>query len=426
LSVTDQLPLDLSLLPMTAQAASGSTSIGGVDLVEAAREFGTPLFVYDREQLAANFADAVETFGPGVAYATKAFLCKAVARLAYASGMSLDVSTAGEYYVARSAGVPASKLVIHGNNKTREEVERALSERVQWIVLDSFDDISKVTDAAERLRTSAAVLIRVNPGVEVHTHRFTATGNRNSKFGFPLWTGDAAAAVELVRRNPRLEFKGLHIHVGSLVFAIDNYISALDSVLDFVRSVDPEVFVVGGGLGVRYLREDDAPSFREWADAILQHCKGAGIGAQILAEPGRSMVAAAAVTLYSVGSIATKGARTYLAVDGGMSDNPRPLLYGSGYEAFLPRAPLAPRDRVVTVVGRHCESGDTLVEDATLPSSVAIGDIVSTPVTGAYGYCMASNYNLLTRPAIVWAAAGEPTVIVRRETYDDLLRCDVG
>ena len=226
--MTDQLPLDLSLLPMTAQAASGSTSIGGVDLVEAAREFGTPLFVYDREQLAANFADAVETFGPGVAYATKAFLCKAVARLAYASGMSLDVSTAGEYYVARSAGVPASKLVIHGNNKTREEVERALSERVQWIVLDSFDDISKVTDAAERLRTSAAVLIRVNPGVEVHTHRFTATGNRNSKFGFPLWTGDAAAAVELVRGNPRLEFKGLHIHVGSLVFAIDNYISALD------------------------------------------------------------------------------------------------------------------------------------------------------------------------------------------------------
>jgi diaminopimelate decarboxylase len=424
--VTDRLPMDLSLLPMTAQAGNEATSIGGVDLVQAAREFGTPLFVYDREQMAANFAMAVEAFGNGVAYATKAFLCKAVARLAYATGMSLDVSTAGEYHLARAAGVPASKLVVHGNNKTREEVERAVSEGVQWIVLDSFDDIDKVTDTAARLRTSAPVLIRVNPGVEIHTHRFTATGNRKSKFGFPLWTGDASAAVEQVRGNPRLDFKGLHIHVGSLVFAIDNFISAVDCVLDFVRSVDPEVFVVGGGLGVRYLRDDDAPGFRPWADAILKHLEGAGVRAQILAEPGRSMVASAAVTLYTVGSIASKGARTYLAVDGGMSDNPRPLLYGSGYEVFLPGAPLAPRDRVVTVVGRHCESGDTLVEDATLPSSVAIGDIVSTPVTGAYGYCMASNYNLLTRPAIVWAADGEARVIVRRETFDDLMRCDVG
>jgi diaminopimelate decarboxylase len=424
--VTDRLPVDLSLLPMTAQAGNGATSVGGVDLVEAARDFGTPLFVYDREQISANFATAVEVFGPGVAYATKAFISKSVARLAHAAGMSLDVSTAGEYHVARAAGVPASKLVVHGNNKTQEEVERAVSEGVQWIVLDSFDDIDKVADAAARSRTRTPVLIRVNPGVEIHTHRFTATGNRKSKFGFPLWTSDASAAVERVRGNPQLAFRGLHIHVGSLVFAIENFITALDSVLDFVRSVDPEVFVVGGGLGVRYLREDDAPGFREWADAILQHCKGAGIAAQVLAEPGRSMVASAAVTLYTVGSIATKGARTYLAVDGGMSDNPRPLLYGSGYEVFLPRAPLEPRDRVVTVVGRHCESGDTLVEDATLPSAVAIGDIISTPVTGAYGYCMASNYNLLTRPAIVWAAAGEARVIVRRETYDDLLRCDVG
>jgi diaminopimelate decarboxylase len=424
--VTDRLPLDLSLLPATATAESGSTSVGGVDLVEAAREFGTPLFVYDREHMAANFAAAVATFGDGVAYATKAFLCKAVARLAYASGMSLDVSTAGEYHVARAAGVPARKLVVHGNNKTPAEVERAVFDGVQWIVLDSFDDVEKVTDATTRLGTTAPVLVRVNPGVEVHTHRFTATGNRNSKFGFPLWTGDASAAVELVRRNPRLEFKGLHIHVGSLVFGIDNFITALDSVLDFVRAVDPEVFVVGGGLGVRYLREDQAPSFRDWAAAIQEHCKGAGVSARILAEPGRSMVAAAAVTLYSVGSIARKGPRTYLAVDGGMSDNPRPLLYGSGYEVFLPRAPLAARDSVVTVVGRHCESGDTLVEDATLPSAVAIGDIISTPVTGAYGYCMASNYNLLTRPAIVSVAGGDATVIVRRETLGDLLRCDVG
>jgi diaminopimelate decarboxylase len=424
--VTDQSPLDLSLLPSTARTWSGGTSIGGVDLVEAAREFGTPLFVYDREQMAANFAEAVEIFGAGVAYATKAFICKAVARLAHGSGMSLDVSTAGEYHVARAAGVPAEKLVVHGNNKTIPEVERAVSEGVQWIVLDSFDDVEKVTAVAARLGQTAPVLVRVNPGVEVHTHRFTATGNRNSKFGFPLWTGDASAAVELVRGDSALRFRGLHIHVGSLVFGIDNFISAVDSVLDFVKAVDPEVFVIGGGLGVRYLRDDDAPSFSDWAHAMLEHCKISGVRARILAEPGRSMVASAAVTLYTVGGIAKKGARTYLAVDGGMSDNPRPLLYGSGYEVFLPRAPLAARDKSVTVVGRHCESGDTLVEHGSLPSSVAIGDIVSTPVTGAYGYGMASNYNLLTRPAIVWVESGAAELIVRRETLDDLLRCDLG
>ena len=424
--MVDGSPLDLSLLPSTARAWSGGTSIGGVDLVDAAHEFGTPLFVYDRVQMAANFAEAAAIFGAGVAYATKAFICKAVARLAYGSGMSLDVSTAGEYHVARAAGVPPDKLVVHGNNKTIPEVERAVSEGVQWIVLDSFDDVEKVTAATARLGKTAPVLVRVNPGVEVHTHRFIATGNRNSKFGFPLWTGDASAAVELVRSSPSLRLRGLHIHVGSLVFGIDNFISALDSVLDFVRAVDPEVFVIGGGLGVRYLREDDAPSFSDWAQAILEHCKISGVRARILAEPGRSMVASAAVTLYTVGGIAKKGARTYLAVDGGMSDNPRPLLYGSGYEVFLPRAPLAVRDKAVTVVGRHCESGDTLVEHGSLPSSVVIGDVVSTPVTGAYGYGMASNYNLLTRPAIVWVGDGAAELIVRRETLDDLLRCDVG
>jgi diaminopimelate decarboxylase len=241
-----------------------------------------------------------------------------------------------------------------------------------------------------------------------------------------MWTADASAAVDLVRSSSALRFRGLHIHVGSLVFALDNFVTALDSVFDFARAVDPEVFVVGGGLGVRYLPEDDAPSFSEWAHAILEHCKVSGIRARILAEPGRSMVASAAVTLYTVGGIAKKGARTYLAVDGGMSDNPRPLLYGSGYEVFLPRAPLAVRDRAVTVVGRHCESGDTLVEHGLLPASVALGDVVSTPVTGAYGYGMASNYNMLTRPAIVWVAGGKAELIVRRETLDDLLRCDLG
>ena len=420
-------PIDLSLLPLTTKLnGNGSVSVGGVDLLTIARDFGTPVFVYDVEHLQHNLTRAREIFGDGVAYATKAFVCKSLARLAYESGMSLDVSTAGEYHVARSAGVPASKLVLHGNNKTRPEIERAVLEGVQWIVLDSFDDISLVAAVAAQFRTPVPVLIRVNPGVEVHTHRFIATGNRESKFGFPLWTGDAQAAVDVVRKTDWLNFRGIHIHVGSLVFAIGTFLSALDSVLDFVLSVDPEIFVVGGGLGVRYLETDEAPSLEDWGQAIINRCREAGLAARVLAEPGRSMVAATAVTLYTVGSVAIKDRTTYVAVDGGMSDNPRPLLYDSGYEAFLPRAPGAIRDKAVTIVGRHCESGDTLVRDGMLPSSVEIGDVVCTPVTGAYGYSMASNYNMMPRPAVVWVNRGMAEVVIRRETLDDLLSCDLG
>ena len=420
-------PIDLSLLPLTTRlTGDGSVAVGGLDLLTIARDFGTPVFVYDVEHLRHNMTRARDVFGDGVAYATKAFLCKSLARLAYENGMSLDVSTAGEYHVARAAGVPASKLVLHGNNKTRQEVERAVSEDVQWIVLDSFDDINLAAAVAAELRKPVHVLIRVNPGVEVHTHSFLATGNRESKFGFPLWTGDAQDAVDKVREAQWLEFLGLHIHVGSLVFAIGTFLSALDSVLDFVLAVDPEVFVVGGGLGVRYLGTDEAPSLEEWGEAILKRCHEAGVRARVLAEPGRSIVAATAVTLYTVGSVTTKDRTTYVAVDGGMSDNPRPLLYDSGYEAFLPRASEAARDKTVTIVGRHCESGDTLVRDGKLPSSVHIGDIVCTPVTGAYGYSMASNYNMMPRPAVVWVERGKPDVVIRRETLADLLSCDLG
>jgi diaminopimelate decarboxylase len=420
-------PIDLSLLPMTTKlTGDGALSVGGVDLLTIARDFGTPVFVYDVEHLQHNMMRAREIFGDGVAYATKAFVCKSLARLAYEHGMSLDVSTAGEYHVARAAGVPASKLVMHGNNKTRQEIERAVSEGVQWIVLDSFDDINLAAAVAAALRRPASVLIRVNPGVEVHTHRFIATGNRESKFGFPQWTGDAQAAVDMVRETDWLNFRGIHIHVGSLVFAIGTFLSALDSVLDFVLAVDPEIFVVGGGLGVRYLGTDEAPSLEEWGQAILKRCQEAGLAARVLAEPGRSVVASTAVTLYTVGSVATKDRTTYVAVDGGMSDNPRPLLYDSGYEAFLPRAPEAIRDKAVTIVGRHCESGDTLVRDGMLPSSVQIGDVVCTPVTGAYGYSMASNYNMMPRPAVVWVNRGTAEVVIRRETLDDLLSCDLG
>jgi len=418
-------PIDASLLPQTAIAVPRGVSIGGVDVLRIAEEFGTPAFIYDVAHLRDNFTRAFELFGEGVAYATKAFLCKAVARLAYESGMSLDVSTAGEYHVARAAGVPANRLVLHGNNKSIMEVERAVEEGVQWIVLDSYDDIKLAASQASTLQRSVPVLIRINPGVEVHTHRFTATGNRDSKFGIPTWTGEAAAAVDIVKKTRWLDFIGLHIHVGSLVFEIDTFLAALNSVLDFVRHVDPEIFVVGGGLGVRYLNTDTAPSLELWGQSILKHCADNGINSRVLAEPGRSMVASTAVTIYTVGSVQTKGSKTYVAVDGGMSDNPRPLLYDSGYEAFLPRSPLDARDRMVSIVGRHCEAGDMLIKDGFLPSSVAVGDIVATPVTGAYGYCMASNYNMMTRPPVIWVSDGKAQPVIRRERLEDLLRLDV-
>jgi diaminopimelate decarboxylase len=420
------VPIDMSLLPRTAELTSpGRLIVGGVDLLDIAAKYGTPAFVYDVQHLRSNFEAAINVFGPGVAYATKAFLCKALAALAYDCGMSLDVSTGGEYHVCREAGVPSSKLVVHGNNKTRAEVERAVTEGVQWIVLDSFDDIALVIAVAESERRRVPVLIRVNPGVEVHTHRFNATGNRVSKFGFPMWTGDAERALGEVLRSNALDLKGIHIHVGSLVFTIDTFLAALDSVTDLVCSAEPEYFVVGGGLGVRYLTTDTAPTFEEWGGSILKRCSEAGVKARVLAEPGRSMVAATALTLYGVGSVVTKGAQTYVAVDGGMSDNPRPLLYDSGYEVMSVTQPLADQEAPVTIVGRHCESGDTLVQDGMLPASIKIGDIISTPVTGAYGYCMASNYNQMPRPAVVWVEGGQDRQVIRRETFEDLLSCDV-
>ena len=419
-------PLDLTLLPRTAKVRADGVSIGGVDLADLAREFGTPAFVYDVSHVRENFAAAVGLFGDGVAYATKAFLCRALARIAYEDGMSLDVATLGEYQVARAAGVPARKLVVHGNNKSVAEVELALTEGVQWIVLDSLRDVALVTATAERLGVVAPVLLRANPGIDVHTHRFIATGNRASKFGLPMWTGAAEQAAARAKASRRLDFLGVHTHIGSLVFDVGNFVAAVESMFEFVQDLDPEVFVIGGGLGVRYLNTDAAPTFQEWGRSIIAHCRDAGVRSRVLAEPGRAMIAAAAVTVYRVGTVETKGEHTYVAVDGGMSDNPRPLLYDSGYEAFLPRDPLAPRDMTMTLVGRHCESGDTLVRDGFLPSSVAEGDLVATPVTGAYGYSLASNYNMTPRPPVVFVRDGEARLAIRRESLDDLLARDLG
>jgi diaminopimelate decarboxylase len=417
-------PIPLGLLPDTAWvSADGRLSIGGCDLVDLAGEYGTPLFVYDEAHLRARCREAVAAFGDGVAYASKAFLCGAMARLAHEEGMHLDVATGGELFVARRAGVPADRLVMHGNNKSDVELVMALDEGVGRIVVDSFDELDRLDGLAAATGSRPRVLLRITPGVEVHTHEFIATGQDDSKFGFTVSSGLAAAAVERAIASDSVELVGLHAHVGSQVFEVGAFARAVEVLAGFAAPFGLAELSVGGGLGVPYVEGESAPSISEWAAGIRAVCEASGVTASVSAEPGRAIVAAAAVTLYTVGTIKDlPGIRTYVAVDGGMSDNPRPVLYGSGYETFLPRAPAADRSRPVRVVGKHCESGDLLVREGWVPGDLMVGDVLATPVTGAYGHAMGSNYNHVLRPAVVFVADGDAREVVRRETFEDLVR----
>ncbi len=426
-------PLSRHLLPDNADVgADGHLVVAGVDLVDLADELGTPLFVYDEDHLRARCREAVTAWGDGVAYATKAFLCVAMARLVHEEGMCLDVSTLGELHVALAAGVPAERLVLHGNNKSEEELATALAAGVGRIVVDSFDEIARLgalTDAPAPAGERPKVLVRVTPGVEVHTHEFVRTGQEDTKFGFSVASGAASRAVAALELLPGVELVGVHAHIGSQVFDVGHFEEAAEVLGALVAPLGLPELVVGGGLGVAYLNAERAPAQKVWAEATRHACHAAGIDptTRITAEPGRSIAAAAGITLYRVGTVKTlPGIRTYVSVDGGMSDNPRPVLYGSGYEAFLPRAVEAPRPRVVRVVGKHCETGDVVVEHAHVPADLAVGDVLATPVTGAYGYAMASNYNKVPRPAVVFLRDGEARVAVRRETLDDLIRLDAG
>ncbi|MGH9128959.1 MAG: diaminopimelate decarboxylase [Acidimicrobiales bacterium] len=419
-------PLPPHLLPDTARISSaGRLSVGGVDLVELAAEVGTPAFVYDDAHLRARCAEAVTAWGDGVAYASKAFLCKAMARLAHTEGMCLDVSTGGELHVALAAGVPPERLVLHGNNKSQEELDRAIAAGVGRIVIDSADEIARLEALVGTASVRPKVLVRVTPGIEAHTHEFVRTGQDDTKFGFGLASGAAAAALKRVGAIPGLELVGIHAHIGSQVFAVSSFEKEVEVLAELVNEAALPELCVGGGLGVAYVTGEASPSITAWAGAVRSAAARAGIASRISAEPGRAIVAAAGITLYTVGTIkALPGIRTYASVDGGMSDNPRPVLYGSGYEAFLPRAADAPRPKRVSVVGKHCESGDFVVRDAQVPADLAVGDILATPVTGAYGHSMASNYNKVPRPPVVFVADGKARVVVRRETLADLCRLD--
>lgn len=421
-------PVPMSLLPATAEVlADGSLAVGGCSVADIATAYGTPVFIYDEEHLRARCREAVATFGRGRAfYATKAFMCGAMARLAHEEGMGLDVASGGEMFTALHAGVPADALTLHGNNKSLAELRMAIEHGVRQIVVDSFDELDRL-DALHREGLPApGVLARITPGVHVHTHEFIATGQDDSKFGFNLGNGDAQRAVDRMRRSSSVRLEGVHCHIGSNVFMASNFAKAAEVMAAFAVPLDLPELVLGGGLGVAYVEGEEAPTITQWGNVLLDACRALGVRSAVGVEPGRSIVASAAITVYEVGTIKhIPGVRTYVSVDGGMSDNPRPVLYGSGYEAFLPRAVQAPRPERGRLVGKHCESGDVLIFDAALPADIRVGDLLATPVTGAYGHSMASNYNKLPRPPVVFVRDGTHRPVVRRENLEDLVRLDV-
>jgi diaminopimelate decarboxylase len=407
--------------------ARGRLEIGGCDVVELAAEFGTPAYLFaegDMRARAAAYRDAFERRSADfeVLFASKSLPCTAAYRLFAEEGISVDVASGGELHMALRAGFDPAGIHMHGNNKTDEEILLAARAGVGHLILDSFDEIERCERLLDRPRD---VLIRVTPGIKPSTHDYVQTGQLDSKFGFGLEDGLAARAIERVLASDVLELTGLHAHIGSQIFELEPYALAIRAIGelagDWCRIVN-----VGGGLGIAYTAEDEPPSIDSYVDVKVRGVREVfGDGVRILVEPGRSLVGNAGITAYRVGTVKEiPGVRTYVAVDGGMSDNMRPMLYGSRYEALIADRAAAVPDTLATIAGMHCESGDILVRDAML-AGPAVGDVLVTAATGAYGHAMASNYNGVTRPPVVFCRDGDARLVVRRETYEDLTARDV-
>jgi diaminopimelate decarboxylase len=426
------------VLPSTASlTADGHLSIGGCDLVALAAEFGTPLVVYDESHLretAREFLRAYSATGLAteVIYASKAYFGLGVLRILREEGLSVDVASGGELHAALAAGFAAERIYLHGNNKTDQELEDALDAAVGTIIVDGVDEVARIERAAAAHGVVQRVMVRVTPGIDPATHAAIATGQVDSKFGFSL-AGDAQRGVAAIRASAHLRLVGLHAHLGSQLFDLSVFGPTASVLADFAREIgadDVEAVDLGGGLGVAYVQEQRPPAIAEFADAQAAAVRAAfgsrGLAVpRLLCEPGRAVVGRAGVTLYRVGGIKPiPGIRTYVSVDGGMSDLLRPMLYGAVYEPVLARRAGAPPEQTYRIVGKHCESGDILVEEARLPE-VAIGDVLCLPATGAYGVSMASNYNGQPRPAVVLVSGGQARVITRRETYADILGRDL-
>jgi diaminopimelate decarboxylase len=429
---------------------AGALEVGGVDVREIVRQYGTPAYVLDevdfrtraeafREAFHHAFADLCE--GADVYYAGKAFLCTEVARWVAQDGLRLDVCSGGELAVALRAGVPTEKIGLHGNNKSDAELERALTTGIGRFVIDSLPEIDRVADTAARLGVQVPVLLRVTVGVEAHTHEYIATAHEDQKFGVSLSSGDANLAVQRILARPELVLRGLHSHIGSQIFGTDGFEVAARRLLGLHAQIAtdygaelPELDL-GGGFGIAYTSQHDPLEAKTLADSLAQiirkECRELKIDApKISVEPGRAIAGPSTFTVYEVGTVKdvqleNSVSRRYVAVDGGMSDNIRTALYDADYSCTLAsRASSAP-PFLTRVVGKHCESGDILVRDEFLPGDVGAGDLVAIPGTGAYCRSMASQYNHTPRPPVIAVRNGTARVIVRRETEDDLLALDV-
>ena len=422
------------VLPTTARVTeTGHLEIGGCDAVELAETFGTPVLVLDRatlEERARSFSSVIEP--SRVYYAGKALCCVAVLEVVNELGLGLDVCSGGELTTAMSAGFPPDRIIFHGNNKSLAELEMAREAAVGRVVVDSFEEIERIAEV--KLETD--LLVRITPGVEAHTHEFVQTGQEDSKFGFSLADDIAMQAVERAMRVPGCTLTGVHAHIGSQIFELAAFDLAIQRLASFLAVAQERLgfeaseLNVGGGLGIAHTEDETTPDPAESCTRILNAvtreftARGLRIPT-VFVEPGRATIGSSTVTLYRVGTVKNiPGVRTYVSVDGGMSDNIRPALYGARYEAFLANRMTAEAGPRVTVAGKHCESGDILIKDVHLPSDVTPGDLLCIPATGAYTYSMANNYNRVPRPPIVMVENGDAVEIVRRETYEDILRLD--
>ena len=429
------------VFPDTAQVDSqGHLVIGGCDTLELASEFGTPLYVFDEETLRGRCREFQQEFGKRqasttVVYACKAYVNPALARIFMEEGLGLDVVSGGELAVARAVGFPPDKVYFHGNNKGVEELTEALAWNMGRIVVDSFHELELLDRLAGEAGKVQDILIRVSPGVDPHSHVHTTTGILDSKFGFPIQTGQAGEAIHIALRSPHLNLVGLHFHLGSPIFDLEPYRVAMDLVLNFASKFREDGMVLqelspGGGFAIAYTRDQEPPSVSDYADAIVSTmsatCQELGMETpRLVVEPGRAIVGPAGVALYRIGAIKEiPGVRKYVSVDGGMGDNIRPALYDASYEAVLAgKMNLEPTEKV-TIAGKFCESGDVLVRDILLPQAEP-GDVIAIPAAGAYCLSMASTYNLNPRPPIVLVKDGEARLIRRRESYQDMILCDV-
>jgi diaminopimelate decarboxylase len=408
---------------------AGHLEVAGCDVVELASEHGTPAYIYAEDDIRARAAEYVRAFSERtsdfeVIYASKALPATAAYSLLREEGLSVDVASGGELHMALAAGFEPKRIHLHGNNKTQHELEYAFDKGVGHLVLDSFDEIELADRLLDRPQRA---LIRITPGIKASTHSYIQTGQEDSKFGFGLADGLAERAVERVRSSKHLELVGLHAHIGSQIFDLDAYVRAIEVLADFTRSVDlqAELLNVGGGLGIAYLEGDEPPAIDDYVEVKVRGIERVFDPVpRIAIEPGRSLVGNAGITAYRVGTVKEiPGVRTYVAVDGGMSDNLRPMLYDARYEAVIADRAAEPPDAEATIAGMHCESGDVLIGDAQI-AAPRVGDVLVTPATGAYGHAMANNYNGVPRPPVVFCRDGSSRVVVRRETWDDLLARD--